>query len=66
MMKSLLLVVSLSMLIVACSDDKSATVKDDASFSGMVESQTRAMEKAKAVDGVLMDADKNRREQTGQ
>lgn len=65
-MKKLLLLVSLSVLSVGCTDDKSATVTDDASFSGMVESQAKAMEKAKALEGVLLDADKKRREQVGQ
>ena len=66
MKKILLLVVPLSVLVAACSDDKSDTVKDDASFSGMVESQARAMQKAKAVESVLMDADKKRREEIDQ
>ncbi|NNG14476.1 MAG: hypothetical protein HKM22_04885 [Gammaproteobacteria bacterium] len=66
-MKTLLiLLVPLSVLIAGCSDDKSATVEEDASFSGMVESQERAMQKAKALEGVLLDADKKRREESGQ
>ena len=62
-MKKILLLISLSILSAGCSDNKSSKVVDDASFSGMVDSQTKAMEKAKALEGVLMDADKNRMEQ---
>ena len=65
-MKSLLLFVSISLLISGCSDNESSKVSDDASFSGMVDSQAKAMEKAQAIEGVLMDADKKHREQIGQ
>jgi hypothetical protein len=66
MKKVLLLIVPLFVSITGCSEEKSATDKDDASFSGMVDSQTRAMQKAKDIEGVLMDAEKNRREANGQ
>lgn len=66
-MKALLIVlVPLSVSITACSDEKSATVEEGASLSGMVESQERAMQKAKALESVLIDADKKRREEAGQ
>ena len=66
-MKTLLiLLVPLSVLIAGCSDDKPATVKEDASLSGMVDSQARAMQKAKDLEGVLLDADKKRREELDQ
>ncbi len=65
-MKFLLFLVSLSVLIAGCSDDKSATVTDNASFSGMVDSQVKAMEKARAVEGLLRDANKQRNEQADQ
>lgn len=66
-MKTFLIVLlPLSVLMTGCSDNKSARVTDDASFSGMVESQARAMQKARAVEGVLLDADKKHRLESGQ
>ena len=66
-MKSLLiLLVPLFVLIAGCSEDKPDTVNDNASFSGMVDSQAKAMQKAKDVEGVLLNADKKRREESGQ
>jgi hypothetical protein len=65
-MKTLfILLVPLSVLITGCSEDKPAKVKEDASLSGMVDSQARAMQKAKDVEEVLLDADKRRREEGG-
>lgn len=60
------LCMSLSMLLLGCSDEQAARLENDASLSGMVESQAQAMQKARALDGVLQDADKKRREEAGQ
>lgn len=56
----------LSMLLSACSDNKSAKVADDASLSGMVESQAKVMQKARDVEGLLQDTDKKHRMAPGQ
>lgn len=64
-MKALVIIV-VSVLIVGCSEEESAKVGDDASFSAMVDSQAQAMQKARALEGVMRDAEKNRREQRGQ
>ena len=66
-MKALLILfVSLLVLTVGCSENKPAKVNEDESFSNMVDSQAKAMQKAKALDGVLRDADKKRREEMNQ
>ena len=66
-MKTLLiLLVPLFVSITGCSEDKPDTVNDNASFSGMVDSQAKAMQKAKDVEGVLLNANKKRREEPGQ
>lgn len=62
----LILLLPLSVLMTGCSDNKSAKVEDDASLSGMVESQARVMEKARDVEGVLQDAERKRRMESGQ
>ncbi|WP_126454112.1 hypothetical protein [Sulfuriflexus mobilis] len=64
-MKTLVIIV-VSVLIVGCSEEEPAKVGDDASFSAMVDSQAQAMQKAKALEGVMRDAEKKRREQMGQ
>lgn len=63
-MRILLLSTILPILVVGCSDDKSSATGNDASFSGMVESQVEAMDKARAVEGALKDAVSKRREQS--
>jgi hypothetical protein len=66
-MKTLLLVlVPLSAFIAVCSDDKPTKVKEDTSLSGMVESQAQGMQKARELEGVLLDADKRRRDEVGE
>lgn len=66
MKRLLILLLPVSVLITGCSEDKPAPVKEEASLSGMVDSQAQAMQKARNLEGVLLEADKQRREQSGQ
>ncbi|MDT8404071.1 hypothetical protein [Sulfuriflexus sp.] len=61
-----ILMLPLSILMSSCSADKPAPAREKAGLAGMVESQTRAMQKAKNLDGILLEADKQRRETNSQ
>ena len=66
-MKTLFILFALlPMWMVGCSENKPAKVNEEASFSRMVDSQAKAMQKAKALEGVLQDAENKRREEMDQ
>ena|GEM_PF-4276174 len=60
------LVLPLSVLMSGCSADKPEPVREKAGLAGMVESQTQAMQKARNLEGILLEADKQRRETNSQ
>ena len=55
-----------SVLMLGCSENKPAKVDDEASFSSMVDSQAKAMQKARDLEGALREAEKKRREDMAQ
>ena len=66
-MKALcILFVPLLVLFAGCSENKSSKVNEEASFSGMVNNQAKAIEKAKALEQQLQGAERKRFEQLGQ